>query len=502
MFDGGVHEIPTDIEVVLADLGTAELADSNDRCWQAQTVDCPGPISISTKICTAQYRPPDLLLGNPDFGTDLDMWSLGCLAAEMVLRKMLFDPPIKGHKVSENMALETQFQLLKTDREDLHWLRSLPGSKHCKVLDSLSPRCSPNAWPKHWQQCPKELEDLVSKCLRWRPADRATAESALRHPFVEARPLPVAIHGRGKHGRGSIQQGELHEELLEYLQKCPSWGQRSNEMSGIMNSEMTNKKSQPRQSKSVSASEAKKGLKHEYAGFIDAANPPKTRDLNADKKLDVISSERLAEFARAFRSVNAEWLRELTRKIRERMLTSLSPEWREHSNGAVFMREDLADNAFVYASVQLMKVGCREEDWHTDGGASLLHAAVTIYGTRTLQVKVLDDDPGLCSERIIPLTQRPGSFYVGNLCALEHNVVHDGDDSGCFKGINDLMGEDTLKIAVMIRSNFFARARSRVLNNKPSPAPVFELVNTVTAKHLRDCPLRLPDLGAVRSQQR
>ena len=43
------------------------------------------------------------------------------------------------------------------------------------------------------------------------------------------------------------------------------------------------------------------------------------------------------------------------------------------------MLEDFADNAFVYATVQLMKIGEREDGWHTDGGASLLHAAVTVF---------------------------------------------------------------------------------------------------------------------------
>ena len=43
------------------------------------------------------------------------------------------------------------------------------------------------------------------------------------------------------------------------------------------------------------------------------------------------------------------------------------------------MQEDFADNAFVYASVQLMKIGGREDGWHTDGGASLLHAAVFFW---------------------------------------------------------------------------------------------------------------------------
>ena len=84
------------------------------------------------------------------------------------------------------------------------------------------------------------------------------------------------------------------------------------------------------------------------------------------------------------------------------------------ANGAAFMEEDFADNAFVYASVQLLKIGERADGWHTDGGASLLHAAVTVFGSRTLQVKL--EDAGCIS-----LPQRPGSFYVGNLCALNHN---------------------------------------------------------------------------------
>ena len=48
------------------------------------------------------------------------------------------------------------------------------------------------------------------------------------------------------------------------------------------------------------------------------------------------------------------------------------------ANGAVFMGEDFADNAFVYASMHLVKIGEREDGWHTDGGASLLHAAMTV----------------------------------------------------------------------------------------------------------------------------
>ena len=88
-------------------------------------------------------------------------------------------------------------------------------------------------------------------------------------------------------------------------------------------------------------------------------------------------------------------------------------------NASPFMDEDLSDNAFAYASIQVVKVGKREDGWHTDGGASLLHAGLTIFGSRQLLVKVKGE------KGCISLAQRHGSFYVvslsisnlGNMCA-------------------------------------------------------------------------------------
>ena len=74
-----------------------------------------------------------------------------------------------------------------------------------------------------------------------------------------------------------------------------------------------------------------------------------------------------------------------------------------------FFTEDFADNAFAYLSTQLMKPGERDDGWHTDGGTSLLHASVTLFGTRELQVRALGQDG---QDRVVTLAQRPGSFYV------------------------------------------------------------------------------------------
>ena len=141
------------------------------------------------------------------------------------------------------------------------------------------------------------------------------------------------------------------------------------------------------------------------------------------------------------------------------------------ASGVAFMDEDFADNAFVYASVQLLKIGERADGWHTDGGASLLHAAVTVFGSRTLLVKL--EDAGCIS-----LPQRPGSFYVGNLCALNHNVVHSAHAAGSY---GEGPPSEQVQIAVMLRSDVFRAARARRLNATPGPGELFRTVNSETA---------------------
>ena len=60
--------------------------------------------------CTAEYRAPDVFLGNLDFGADLDLWSMGCVAAELFLRRPLFERA--GPKCAERSILDAHFAVL------------------------------------------------------------------------------------------------------------------------------------------------------------------------------------------------------------------------------------------------------------------------------------------------------------------------------------------------------------------------------------------------------
>ena len=152
------------------------------------------------------------------------------------------------------------------------------------------------------------------------------------------------------------------------------------------------------------------------------------------------------------------------------------------------MEEDFADNAFAYVSIQLMQPGVRNDWWHTDGGCSLLHASVTLFGTRSVAVKV-EGKPQ------VTLDQEPGSFYVGNLCALEHNVRHHEECKHTFDGAAETAkGDQRLQIAVMIRSDVFRDCRARKINCTFGPVELFRVVNCTVAQHLAKVPVALPDL--------
>ena len=127
----------------------------------------------------------------------------------------------------------------------------------------------------------------------------------------------------------------------------------------------------------------------------------------------------------------------------------------------------------------------------------MLHASVTLFGTRSVEVKV-EGQPQ------VTLDQEPGSFYVGNLTALEHNVRHhveckhtfDGD-TGNPSSAETAEGDQRLQIAVMMRSDVFRECRARKINAVPGPAEFFRVVNSAVAQHLADVPVALPDLTEV-----
>lgn len=59
----------------IADFGLASFYDPNNRQ------------PMTSRVVTLWYRPPELLLGATDYGVGVDLWSAGCILAELLAGK-------------------------------------------------------------------------------------------------------------------------------------------------------------------------------------------------------------------------------------------------------------------------------------------------------------------------------------------------------------------------------------------------------------------------------
>ena len=421
--------------MVVGDLGLVAMADPHVRLQKKFRASGDHYIDV----CTPIYRPPDVTLGNQRYQQDLDMWSFGCVAAELYSRQPLIVavPKTEEEKASEKIVVDAIAATVgrpgqeaagasTVDAFAASWLDEMPFFKKWYKQSGqawLTARAETSQpWPPPCLEgCPEGFVQLVQNCLVWNPSARMTTAQAKTNSFLQPPgqlPLRVRLAVQpGKHGVGTIAEGKLDPDLLDYLKTCPSWmilaKQRLETRATV--------------SKCVSEEEAALGFKSEIPGIVDEENPPKCRSLNSDKDLELIPSERFPPFARALRKKWRPWLQQLGGKMREAVRTDGMPASIYKKNGKPILEEDFADNVFAYASIQLMQPGERDDGWHTDGGCSLLHASVTIFGTRSVELK-LEGQPQ------VTLDQEPGSFYVGNLTALEHNVRHHAECKHTFDG--------------------------------------------------------------------
>lgn len=56
--------------------------------------------SHTHEVVTLWYRAPEILLGSRHYSTAVDIWSIGCIFAEMVLKKPLFPGTVAPSSVS------------------------------------------------------------------------------------------------------------------------------------------------------------------------------------------------------------------------------------------------------------------------------------------------------------------------------------------------------------------------------------------------------------------
>ena len=131
--------------------------------------------------------------------------------------------------------------------------------------------------------------------------------------------------------------------------------------------------------------------------------------------------------------------------------------------------------------------GALFEDRHIDGAGGMLHLGLSIYSKRLLKVWPVGQRP-------VGYMQRPGSFWLTNSAAFEHQAVHVQPvaSTDVFR-----FGElDDLSCSVMMRSCFFPHDRARNANSIVTPQAAFQACTKCIAAWIRDqgSQLELPTL--------
>ncbi|CAI0474588.1 unnamed protein product [Linum tenue] len=172
---------------------------------------------LTSRVVTLWYRPPELLLGATYYGTAVDLWSTGCILAELYAGK----PIMPGR--TEVEQLHKIFKLCGSPSED-YWKKSkLP---HATIFKPQQPyrRCVADTF----KEFPAPALALMETLLSIDPADRGTAAFALRSEFFTTKPLPCDPSSLPKYPPSKEFDAKMRDEEARRQGAVASKGHRHN----------------------------------------------------------------------------------------------------------------------------------------------------------------------------------------------------------------------------------------------------------------------------------
>jgi len=140
-----------------------------------------------TYIQSRFYRSPEVILGHK-YSMRIDMWSFGCILAELVTGQPLF----AGENENEQMACMMEVlgeppsaMVESSSRKKVFYKDGLPRI----VSNSRGRRRRPGTKPLSSAVRTTHLGflDFLEQCLRWDPSERITPSEALKHDWITGR---------------------------------------------------------------------------------------------------------------------------------------------------------------------------------------------------------------------------------------------------------------------------------------------------------------------------
>lgn len=133
--------------------------------------------TFSNEVVTLWYRAPDVLLGSRTYNTSIDIWSAGCIMAEMYTGRPLFPG------TTNEDQLQKIFRLMGTPSE-----RTWPGISQYPEYRNTFPVYATQELRMILPQVDHLGLDLLNRMLQLRPEMRISAKEALRHRWFDDLP--------------------------------------------------------------------------------------------------------------------------------------------------------------------------------------------------------------------------------------------------------------------------------------------------------------------------
>ena len=172
-----VHRDLKTSNILFTNAGQAKIADFGlARSWSSDVSESG---SLTPVVVTLWYRAPEVLLGDVEYTSAIDVWSVGCIFGELLLGQPLF--PGQG----EIDQLDRIVKTLGAFSPEKHpYVSKLPHFSKLKrqaysdKIDLTFPSLTASG------------RDLLRRMLALEPKERINAKEALAHSFFTEQPLP------------------------------------------------------------------------------------------------------------------------------------------------------------------------------------------------------------------------------------------------------------------------------------------------------------------------
>ncbi|KAH9396251.1 Mitogen-activated protein kinase 1 [Tyrophagus putrescentiae] len=188
----------TTCDLKICDFGLARVADPDH--------DHTG--FLTEYVATRWYRAPEIMLNSKGYTKSIDIWSVGCILAEMISNRPLF--PGRHYLDQLNHILNI---LGSPSEEDLSCIMNVKARTYLQSLQQkpkqpwtvLMPDADPNAL------------DLLDKMLTFNPNKRITVEEALAHRYFSQYYDPADEPVAEEPFRFEMELDDLPRERLKQL---------------------------------------------------------------------------------------------------------------------------------------------------------------------------------------------------------------------------------------------------------------------------------------------